>query len=246
MACSLTLNTRLTSESTGGYFVLLGYSATQQLPANGNSSDAFGILDPLDNGFNNEVANDNIVLNNPYGNAPGATSLNFLSPLPYNTSINFANEAVGFYGVMYIVGDPQQTGNVTAALENCGDIEAFEIEVINKVPTQTQHIDFTYCVTTVPSSINLATSGITLNSGNTVTYSAASGNSLGTLNTSTGMITGISNPAPGLYGYFANISPAAGFHTKVSGCCTVLSVLIRFTIVTTPNSGVATPITVCN
>lgn len=247
MACSLQLNTRISNETTGGYFVLLGYSPVSLVAANSNNNDAFGILDPLDNGFNGETANDNIVSNNPYSaTVPGTFTFSLFTPYNYTISLNFANTAVGYYGVMYIVGDTGQTGNIPLALQNCGDVELFEIEVVNKVPAQPVHIDFTYCVSDVPATIDLNDSGILTNPGNVVAFSTASANPW-SFNANTGIITTGPNPTPvGIYGFFANISSQSETHDIISGCCASASVLIRFTIVADVSAGTPSPITVCN
>ena len=136
MPCTIALITRLENQDPNGYFVYLGYSTSSQIDNSINTitdkgSDGFGILDPLDNGFNSESPNDNVVLNNPYVEGSGITNVTRFTALSYGIAVNTGNMVAAFHGFLYIVGDPMQTGDVETYITNgCGDIEAFEIEVI--------------------------------------------------------------------------------------------------------------------
>ena len=253
MSCSITLNTRITSENTTGYFVFLGYhTATQvdntvNVPSD-NGDLAFGIEDALDLGTNSETASDGIVLNNPY-TVSNPSSLIKFSALPYSQNIDFDGFTAGFYGFMYITGDPLFTGDVNIALANCGDIEAFEIEVLDAVPTY-NNISLTYCQDTIPGSINLTTlllvSNPAIPAGVTYMWLLATAIPLGTLNAATGAVTAIASPAVGQYVYTITLMVDEVTHPILGGCCEQETANVTINILPEVTAGTGSTLTVCN
>lgn len=253
MSCSVILNTRITSENTTGYFVFLGYHTASQVdntvnePAD-NGDLAFGILDPLDNGTNSETGNDEIVADNPY-TVSNPSSLVRFSAMNYTQSIDFDGFEPGFYGFMYVTGDPTLTGDVNIALDNCGDVEAFEIEVLEAIPDY-NNISLTYCQDTIGSSINLTTlllvSNPAIPSGVTYMWTLTTGTALGTLNAATGAVTGISSPTVGTRVYTITLVVDEVTHPILGGCCNNETANVTIVILPEVTAGTGSTLTVCN
>ena len=239
--CPVILNTLLTNETPNGYFVYLGYSTDTEISTSG--STAFGILSPLDNGVNGDTASDGVVLNNPY-TTNTAIGVSRFSILPYNTVIDFTGKSTGFYGFMYVVGDINNTGDVEAAIDNCGGVEAFEIEVLEALPVLVP-IEFTECIDDLPSTIDLLDLLETLNtipSGITVGFGGIT--PLGTRVDN--IITVTSSPIAVTYVYNVIVSITDSEHPIRQGCCDTESTTITITVLNNVSAGTGMTISVCN
>lgn len=242
MSCPLTLNTLLTGHSTNGYFVYLGKSNTSQIAV--NSPNGFGILSPLDNGVNGDIAGDGIVLNNPYTiNSP--ISVNRFSILSYNTIINFSGASTGYYGFMYIAGDTANTGDVSNIIASCGDIEGFEVEVLQALPDY-NNITYNVCLGDISTTIDLLTLFLTNNTNPSNATILFSGNNPDLGNLSGNILTVNSNPVIGTYVFDVTITLNQVTHPIISGCCTVEINTITINLLADVSSGTSLTIQACN
>lgn len=152
MACQINLNERLVAEGTAGYFVFLGYSATSQVAASTNiandvGDNCFGITDPFNNASYTEYD----------------SSINALPSITANTAVNYNvsgtlisipdNHPVGFYGFMYVNGDTDVDGAINGT--ECGDVECFEIEVVEGPSDMSADDLDDLCVANLPETVDL-------------------------------------------------------------------------------------------
>lgn len=270
------LNTRLTTQSPNGYFVYLGYlswvtaSSTthpnhpsqRNILPNGNSTNCFGLWNPnnptsspigtIGNADSTPTIYEYIgsATQNPYGldsnTVPiGAKGTKF----SYSTTVNFDNKLPGYYGFMYVVGDNNNDG---VLVDECGDVECFEIEVLEGFP-DFNNGNLSYCEGTIPSTVDLLT---TLTNANTSpaltlggTFSSTNQIPGTTLNATSGVISNIIQPeTPGtyIYKYTLNSAQQGAYHTISLGTCAVEEVLITITITDTVEAGLGQSVAVCN
>jgi len=240
MACSINLNDQLTNQSTGGYFVYLGYVSTStgsQVPANGEDSTCFGIQD--------HFAIAPIDTSNPYTEIPGTLfSVNPQIKLePDEETIDFGGASAGFYGFAYIVGDNNPEDGELITPTECGDTTCFEIEVVDSPNMTAPTSDLTFCEATLPVDYDL-----TAEIGNYISGGTwAIGGNPGTLDQSTGVITFTTPAVVGSFTVTYTLSVAGGHHTVDESCadCTqVISFILEITAALV--AGTATSLAVCN
>ena len=240
MACSINLNDQLTDQSTGGYFVYLGYVSTStgsQVPVNGENSTCFGIT--------NYFAAD---ANNPYIETPGTPlTVNPQTEIESNNAtIDFEGVTAGFYGFAYVVGDNLPQDNPDGVLtppSECGDTTCFEIEVVDSPNMTAPTSDLTFCEASLPVDYDL-----TAEIGNYISGGEwAIGGNVGTINQSTGVITFTVPAVVGNFTVTYTLSVPGGFHT-VDEFCADCTQVISFTLTITAASvaGTATSLAVCN
>lgn len=243
MACTLTLQSRLgNNHDTGGYFVYLGYSTTSGINvANENDTNCFGITDALSNSDPND----------PYTGTP-SSDINITphTAIPYSGSgntVNFDSVSPGFYGFMYIVGDVDNSGDIQSP--ECGDVDCFEVEVIDS-PENMVATDFpTLCEANLPFTGILGSP--TPATGQVENYLPGGtwSGGVGTISLS-GNNTSVTIPlgtTPGVYVFTYTVSAAGTLHTVDPNCtdCTY-SVQVSIEITAQQSAGEGNSIAVCN
>lgn len=134
MATNANIISLIGTPVTSGYVVYLGYSTTSIVGANQVDGTCFGSFDP--NNISSYTGPSNIT--NTYTSTPfilaNGTNIpaNQAILAPETPVFNTADNTVGFYGFAYVVGDPSADGFDPS---ECGDIECFEIEVVESLQT---------------------------------------------------------------------------------------------------------------
>lgn len=269
---TIVLNSRLTTQTTGGKFIYLGYlswvnasntthpnhPSQRNILPNGHSDECFGLWSNA-NPTNSPIGDINnadttpAVLeyianhpNNPYGLDTNTVPIAALgASLSYNTSVDFTNKAAGYYGFMYLVGDSNNDGVLAG---ECGDVECFEIEVLESFPDYT-NITLNYCSDLVPSSINLQTALTNINPTLILGGNYAAVNPIPSSSLVGNTVSNITIPVtPGTYGYTYTlpISLLGAYHTPISGSCTQEVVNITIVVTAALEAGIGASAAVCN
>ena len=265
---SLQLNSRLSGHDTGGKFIYLGYiswvnaalttnpnhPSQRGIVPNGNSGNCFGMATEVNN-IANADATPSVLeyiatsTNNPYDTDTNTVPIAAQGAvLSYNTNINFTGKLAGYYGFMYMVGDINNDGVLTS---ECGDIECFEVEVVEEYPSYSPLV-LTYCENDVPSTLNLYTLLNAENSGSLIaggTWGGSNGITGSTLNTGTGEVIGIPTPtATGTFSYVYTLGVAqmGAYHNVLPGTCTTSTTIVTIIVTPTLSAGLGESIAVCN
>ncbi len=262
------LNSRLSGQNVGGKFVYLGFIAwtnasntldpnhpsQRNILPNSSSDTCFGIATDVE-----DIANADLTpsvlqyigthVDNPYGADPNTPVIGALGAVfSYNTSITFTGKTPGYYGFMYLVGDVNNDGVLAG---ECGDVECFEIEVVEEYPNY-DDLTLAYCQEVAPTSIDLFDLLDTENGNALVVggaWTAAAGIPGATLNTSTGNLTTIPvNPVPGTYNYAYTLTAEqmGAYHDILPGTCTTEVVNVVIIITANLSAGVGASAAVCN
>lgn len=263
----VTLNSRLSNHDTGGKFIYLGYLSWVQasqtthpnhpsqrniLP-NGSSLTCFGLSSVVTNIVNADTSPAILEYignhaSNPYSNDTNTVPIGAKGTvLGYNTQIDFANKNAGYYGFMYMVGDLDNNGVLA---NECGSVICFEVEVIDGF-NAANPLTLNYCQTNVGSSLNLFTllngaNNNTLPQGGSWTATVPIPNS--TLNTGSGVVSGISTPVANtyIYTYTVPLSAIGAYHSIISNTCSDLVVTTTVIISQNLSAGIASSVAVCN
>ena len=266
---NVTLNTRLSGHNVGGKFVYLGFIAwtnaantldpnhpsQRSILPNEGSATCFGMDVSVDN-IANADGTPSILeyigahISNPYGADPNTPVIGALGAVfAYNTSITFTDKVPGYYGFMYLVGDVNNDGTLGG---ECGEVECFEIEVVEEHPNY-DNLTLTYCQDATPSSLDLFDLLETENNPTPLvvggTWTASAGIPGSTLNTTTGNLTTIPvNPVPGTYNYAYTLTAEqlGAYHDILPGTCTTEIVNVVIVITANLSAGTASSVAICN
>jgi hypothetical protein len=261
MPCTVTLNTRLASEDTSGYFVYLGYHASTQIDnstndasanagAGDNGSNCWGIVDPFDPAD----------VNDPYTQSPSVDIAITAhegppnGPLPYSQVVDFSGVTPGFYGFIYVTGDPTETGDLTTL--DCGEVECFEIEVIEGPSNMTvcnngaNNPCETICEANIPDPGGLNRDLTTFFDAPVGFISGGTWTTIpiGTINGSNILNIPFGTP-PGSYTFTYTIAPGDltsihGVDVTCADCSATIDIIIEITA--TQSAGVGSSLAVCN
>ena len=266
------LNSRLNSQTTGGKFIYLGFlswvpasntthpnhPSQRGILPNGHSDECFGLWNnsnPASSPIGDENNADTTpsILeyiathpDNPYGADTNTVPIAALgASLAYGTSVDFTNKLPGYYGFMYLVGD---TNNDGVLFGECGDVECFEIEVLEGFE-DFDNITLEYCSDTSPTTVNLQTELLAANpslilGGTFAATSAIPGSSL--VGNVINNIPQPSTPGTYLYTYTLTTAQLEAYHTPISGSCANEIVTITIIISAALEAGVGASAAVCN
>lgn len=249
MPCIINLTNQLENENTDGYFVYLGYSTTSGIAGAGGAmndpnGNCFGITDPF-----------TVAAPSPYLEGPPANQLpiNPNEQIDYNVngnSVDFTGVTPGFYGFMYIVGDTNLNGQIDGT--ECGDVECFEIEVIEGPGSMTA-IDFDpVCEANLPVTIDLTNGSTGPDVPGVVNY--IPGGAWGSTDpsiilTDPTIVTIPNGTAPGTidFTYTIDATDLTSFHTPDGNCDNCSSIItVSIEITEQLSAGAGTSLAVCN
>lgn len=262
MPCTVTLNTRLASEDTSGYFVYLGYHADTQIDnstndpsanagAGDNGSNCWGIINPFDPVDPNDRYTQTPAVDIPL--TPHDAPPN---QLPYSQVVDFSGVTPGFYGFIYVTGDGMLTGDLTAL--DCGEVECFEIEVVEGPSNMTTSCAlgnsgtacFSICEANIPDpagqDVDLTTffdAPVGFISGGTwTTIQGLTINGSNILNIPFG-----TPPGTYIFTYTINEGDLASVHPVIAGCADCSATVdIEIEITEAQSAGTGSSLAVCN